>query len=474
MIFSSLSFLLQFLPIFLLFYLTSPKQWKNAVALVASLYFYAWGAPAFALLIVLSLLLDYYLVQLTALAKGAKRKRLLWITLALDLSLLFASKYLNFTFENINTLLGVLGADAFHWKKIVLPIGISFITFQRISYVLDCYAGRSKPVKNFFDYALYILLFPQLIAGPIVRYNEVVEQLDPDKRLQGPSPLLEGMHRFLLGLAKKMLLANTIGLIVDEIFGLPMDAQNTLTAWLGIVAYSFQIYYDFSAYSDMAIGLARMMGFRFPENFHFPYVSQNITEFWRRWHITLGNWMRDYLYIPLGGNRGTLTRTYANLAAVFLISGLWHGAAWTFVIWGAFHGLFLILDRLFLVKLLKPIGKVPRVLINYVIVLVGWVFFRSPDFTYALAYIAKMFSWTAGDVVVYLPSRFGLAMFFGTFFAFWGLVPAIDKWAESWYEMRAKNLWWASVQTVIFLVLGWMCLFETFSSGFNPFIYFKF
>ncbi len=473
MVFSSLYFLLSFLPVFLLFYYLSPVRWKNAVALLASLYFYAWGAPSFIFIIFTSLIIDYYLVQLTALSEGRKRRRLLALTIILDVGILAVSKYLNFAVENLNMVAALFGSEGIRMARIALPIGISFITFQKISYVLDCYHGRARPLDNFFDYALYILLFPQLIAGPIVRFNEVALQLPAANRKLSSEILLEGLLRFLIGLSKKVLLANTLGEVVDAAFALPAGELGMLSSWVVIVAYAFQIYFDFSGYSDMAIGLALMMGFRFPENFNFPYISQSITEFWRRWHITLSRWMRDYLYIPLGGNRVSTARLYVNLSTVFLLSGLWHGAAWNFVIWGGYHGLFLILDRLGLRGWLHRLGKAPAVLLTFLTVLIGWVFFRSPSLAHSTAYLGQMFSFQGMEMTVFTSHRFWFILALGALFSFVGVSQIIEGRASRWHE-NTGPMGQLAFKLSCSLLLGWFCLAEIYASGFNPFIYFKF
>ncbi|MEN0005537.1 MAG: MBOAT family protein [Bacteroidota bacterium] len=473
MVFSSLYFLLYFLPIFLLFYYASPKKAQNVVALLASCFFYAWGEPEFIIIIITSLILDFYLVQLIEVSRGLRKKRLLALTIILNVGLLVVAKYLNFFVDNINGIAQLFGGEGIRMARIALPIGISFITFQKISYVLDCHQGRSKPLQRFEDYALYILLFPQLIAGPIVRFNEIASQLQDRSAHEHIDDRLAGLFRFLIGLAKKVLIANSVGLVVDDIFSHAPDQLNTVTAWVGIIAYSFQIYFDFSGYSDMAIGLARMLGFRFPENFNFPYIAQNITEFWRRWHITLSNWMRDYLYIPLGGNRVSKRRLYFNLCAVFLISGLWHGAAWTFIFWGAFHGLFLILDRLFLVDWLKGLGKVPSVLITYLIVLLGWVFFRSPDFSYAFAYIGLLFSFSGNALLVVTGAKFWFFMLLAVTFSFMGVFNSVEQAGNRFFE-NELHLGWLSAKALFCALISTWSLLEIFASGFNPFIYFQF
>ena len=473
MVFSGLLFLWYFLPIFLLFYFVAPTQWKNTVALICSCFFYAWGAPEFFLGLFPSLIIDFYLVRLSNLSRGNLQKWLFRINIGLIILLLLVAKYLNFFVDNINQVVNLWGANGIIIKNIILPIGISFITFQRLSYVLDCKAKKTKPLENFQNYALYILLFPQLIAGPIIRFNEIAAQLINRQHQDTIDDKLSGFFRFIIGLAKKVLIADTLGSVADGIFDLAPESLNMATAWLGIIAYAFQIYFDFSGYSDMAIGIARMMGFRFPENFNFPYISQSITEFWRRWHITLGNWMRDYLYIPLGGNRVSTNRMYLNLWIVFLLSGLWHGAAWTFIIWGAFHGLFLILDRLFLLKLLKKWGKFPAILLTYFIVLIGWVFFKANDFPHALGYIQQLFSFNLGGLIYYTSNKFWFFLVIAFCFSFIGIFPKVEDRVVVFFD-NTTTLWLLNLKVVITLFLGSYCLLEVMASDFNPFIYFQF
>lgn len=474
MVFSSILFLLYFLPTFLAFYLLSPQRWKNEVALLGSCLFYAWGAPEFFFVVLASLIIDFHLVHLFSNSKGKLSKRIFYTAVVFNVLILLAAKYLNFFVGNFNELLNIFGGTQFSWRNILLPIGVSFITFQKLSYVFDCYRGKAQPMERLRDYMLYILLFPQLIAGPIVRFNEVATQIINRAHQDNIDYKLSGLFRFIIGLSKKVLIANVLGEVVDEIFNYPPSGISTGLAWLGIIAYSLQIYFDFSGYSDMAIGIAKILGFRFPENFNFPYISQNITEFWRRWHITLSNWMRDYLYIPMGGNRVSKRRLYFNLWTVFLISGFWHGAAWTFLIWGAFHGAFLILDRLFLISFLKRIGKLPSIIITYVIVLLGWVFFRCETLGEALQYIYQMFAFDFSQPGVFIPNKFYVFLWIGLFFAFFGYFETVQKKAASWYENVESGALILVGKSFATVLLGWWCLIEVFGSDFNPFIYFKF
>ena len=390
MVFSSIYFVLYFLPVLLVSYYLAPDKWKNAVLLISSCYYYMWGEPSFFFLVFISLILDFYLVQLMHYAEGKRRKILVYLLVGLNVANLVIYKYLMFVVFNINVILESAGVAPIH-LLIFLPIGISFITFQKVSYVIDVYRGISSPQSNFVNYGLYILYFPQLIAGPIIRYHEIAEQIKDRRAHETLDNKLLGLFRFVIGLSKKVLIADQVGIFVDEVFAVAPADLSTPLAWLGVIAYSIQLYFDFSGYSDMAIGIARMMGFRFPENFNFPYISQSITEFWRRWHMTLSYWMRDYLYIPLGGNRASPRRMYLNLWIVFLLSGLWHGASWNFVVFGAFHGLFLVLEKGLFARLMKNWWKGFRILYAYIILLISFVIFRHTSFVDSLLFIRQLF-----------------------------------------------------------------------------------
>ncbi len=473
MVFSSYYFLFVFLPLFLLLYWTAPMRLRNAVALGGSCFFYAWGAPEFFLVVLLSLLLDFYLVRMMTLSEGKRKRRLLALAVGQNLLILFTVKYLDFFIGNLNLLLEGLSLGGIPLAKIVLPIGVSFITFQKISYLVDCYYGKARPMENFRDHALYILLFPQLIAGPIVRFREIADQLLERRHQDTLDEKLGGLFRFIVGLAKKVLIADVLGQTADEIFALSNHELNTPTAWVGVLAYAFQIYFDFAGYSDMAIGLARMLAFRFPENFHFPYTARSVTEFWRRWHITLSNWMRDYLYIPLGGNRVPRRRLYFNLIVVFLLSGLWHGAAWTFVFWGAFHGFFLILERF---GLGARLAKAPRALgmaYTFGVVLVGWVFFRAQDFGFAVDYLGALFLPQGGHLLVFTSAKFWVTMGLAAAGSFLGAFEVWERRLLRFFEAEAPPAALVFRSAACFL-LGLLCIGELLATDFNPFIYFQF
>ncbi|MCB2206868.1 MAG: MBOAT family protein [Bacteroidetes bacterium] len=473
MVFSSSLFLLYFFPAFLIIYFALPTKFKNLFILLSSIVFYAWGAPDFIVFVLGSIAIDFYLVKWLFTSKGQKKLILTSISVIINIGLLAYFKYANFFVENVNVFLTSIGFNSIEWVKVALPIGISFFTFQKITYTIDVYRNVHAPLKKLTDYAMYILMFPQLIAGPIVRYNEIADQIEDRRRFESTDNRLTGFFRFVIGLSKKVLIANVLGEQVDFIFSLNENALTTQMAWLGILAYAFQIYYDFSGYSDMAIGIGRMIGFKFPENFNNPYISQSISEFWRRWHITLGAFMKNYLYIPLGGNRVSTARLYFNLWLVFAISGLWHGAAWTFVIWGIYHGLFLVLDRLFLLKFYRKIGKVPSVLITFLITLVGWVFFRAESISQAGFYIKKMFAGDFRDLDYFLDEKFYVILILASVFAFMAIFRKNERWQEKILSPLQSNrsIIIMTIWAVIFFVI---CLSFITSSGFNPFIYFRF
>ncbi len=481
MVFSSIVFLLYFLPIFLVSYYLIDKKYKNILILLFSIFFYSWGAPKFIFVILGTTFLDFHLVKWMSNTKNQLNRRLmLTLSVSLNFGLLFYFKYSNFFIENLNTLLSAFGTGHIQWAKLILPIGISFYTFETITYVVDVYRRVHKPLDNFWDYQLYIILFPKLIAGPIIRYHDLADQITDRSHNETLDNRLTGFYRFALGLAKKILIANQMGAQADAIFAFDYAQLDSLTAWVGILAYTFQIYFDFSGYSDMAIGIAKMIGFKFPENFDNPYTSRSITEFWRRWHITLGAWMRNYLYIPLGGNKVSKNRLYFNLWLVFLASGLWHGASWSFVLWGAYHGLFLVLERSFLLKFLNKIGKFASTALTFFIVIIGWVFFRIEHIKDAFAFLKRMFAFDFNrehlnvyNVGFSLDSEFYFYFVIAIIFAFFTYFKIGQKIQSSVYfnEYNLKKHISVSFITVVLLSL---CLATLSATGFNPFIYFRF
>ena len=477
MIFSSITFLFIFLPVLLAAYYACPAKHRNGVALAASGFFYAWGAPRFVIVLFVSSLLDYALSR--SLPPGGagerRRKGVLAAAVAMNISLLLYFKYANFFVAELNGWLARFGAEGVSWTAVALPIGISFFTFQKVSYLVDVYRGTAKVARNAADYLLYVVLFPQLIAGPIVRYHDVAMQLI--ERGHTRERFFMGILRFCQGLGKKVLVANTMAEVADAAFGVAPGGLSCGWAWLGVVAYAFQIYFDFSGYSDMAIGLGRMMGIEFLENFNRPYISRSITEFWRRWHISLSNWMREYLYIPLGGNRKGVARTYFNLWLVFLISGFWHGAAWNFVAWGAFHGFFLCVDKLFKGTRVSRAPAWVGIPVTFVLVLFSWVLFRAETLGQAVAYMGRMLDVAGGASGVPAAFEFGLrhqAMLGAALVLCFG--PAVK--ARTFDFMRLEPAQATVGQAVAryavaMVLLAWSAAVLA-TSSFNPFIYFRF
>lgn len=471
MVFSSNIFLFFFLPIFLIAYFVTPQKFRNYTLLLFSLIFYAYGAPDFVFLLVGECIINYFIVRgMAKTEKTSTKKWLCALSVIMALGLLLYFKYANFFMENLNAILGWMHHEPVGWMKVALPIGISFFTFQSITYTLDVYRGTTPPSKKLTDYVLYIMMFPQLIAGPIVNYNSVAAQLV--ERTSTMEDRVVGFYRFIIGLGKKVLIANTLAAYADQVFAMNYADLATSTAWIGILSYTFQIYFDFSGYSDMAIGLGKMMGFKFPENFNDPYTSRSVTEFWKRWHMTLGNFIMNYLYIPLGGNRKGKGRMYLNLWLCFLLSGLWHGASWTFVLWGAFHGLFICADKLFLKDLLKKAGKWPAVILTFFVVNMGWVLFRVDTAADAGGFYQALFAFKGGltqpaDRLFWF--TFGLAVVFSFLTLFKGGQRLQDTIFADHYSKGLSWTMFAICLVLLILSAGSLCV-----SDFNPFIYFRF
>lgn len=386
MVFSSTIFLCVYLPLVLLGYYICPKKGRNLFLLIVSLVFYAWGEPKYVFLMIFSILVNYIFGRLMDKHRENKKrlKLMLVLSVVIDIGLLSVFKYTDFIITNVNA---IFGAN-FDLLNIALPIGISFYTFQAMSYTIDVYRNDVRVQKNLIDFGMYITMFPQLIAGPIVRYADVQDQLAD--RSVTTADFSEGIMRFVVGLGKKVLLANQMGAVWSDIYALGGDVS-ALMAWTGAIAYTFQIYFDFSGYSDMAIGLGRMFGFKFPENFRYPYQSVSITDFWRRWHITLSTWFKEYLYIPLGGNRRGLARQALNLLIVWSLTGFWHGAGWNFVMWGLYYFVILFIEKLFLLKALDKLPKFFRHVYALLLIIIGWVIFASDDVSVLLPYLGSMF-----------------------------------------------------------------------------------
>ncbi|KGI86214.1 MULTISPECIES: MBOAT family protein [Exiguobacterium] len=477
MLFSSTVFLFYFLPIVIGLYFISPRPVKNMILLAASLFFYAWGEPRFVLIMLASIVMNYVFGRLVDRDRQHEKKIKLWMTLMVlgNLGMLGVFKYASFFVENVNSVLGFSLND----PEIPLPLGISFFTFQAMSYVIDVYRKDGQVQRNIFDLALYVSFFPQLIAGPIVRYQTVADEI-VDRR-ETIDDFVSGIQRFVIGLGKKMILANSAGYVADQIFGMPAGEMSTTLAWIGVIAYSLQIYFDFSGYSDMAIGLGRMFGFHFLENFNYPYISRSVSEFWRRWHMSLGSWFRDYVYIPLGGNRQGEWKTYRNLAIVWLLTGVWHGASWTFIAWGVYYGVFIMLERAFLGKWLKAMPSWLSLSFTLFVVIIGWVFFRADDFPYAISYLQAMFGLHGGPLfdqqALYYLVQYGVVLTI----AIIGATPIprivvgklLSQELDETKSMTTRRIV-GLVRVTGVTVLFFLSISYIVSSTFNPFIYFRF
>lgn len=473
--FHSSLFLTLFLPLFLVLYFLSAKKFKNKILLIASIIFYSWGEPRFFFAILFTTILDFYLVKKIYSSENEKQKKgFLVLSLSINLGLLFYFKYCGFFVENVNVLLRSFGFENIQWVELALPIGISFYTFETITYVVDVYRKIHKPLDNFLDYLLYILLFPKLVAGPIIRYHEIADQINDRSANETIDLKLSGFYRFCIGLAKKVLIANSLSqYYVDSIFQSNPETLAASTAWLGLLGFTFQIYFDFSGYCDIALGIGNMLGFKFPENFNFPYLSQSITEFWRRWHITLGRWMKNYLYIPLGGNRVSNRRMYLNLWIVFILSGLWHKASWNFVVWGAFHGAFIVSDRVFLDNITKNWHRLFKIGLTFFITCIGWLIFASKDLTFLKQYLSALFNFNSSQVFKTPEPEFIIPFISAVLFSFLGYFSFWDKIQTQLYfeklTLKAHIIW-----LFVGLILFVLSLSYITSTGFAPFIYYRF
>ena len=468
MLFSSIVFLFTFLPAVMILYYLLPVRFRNVILLLASLVFYAWGEPVYLFLMLLSILFNYFSGLDIARNLQDKRaaKRSLVFNLIINLAVVGFFKYEGFVLDTLNGILPV----HISYHALPLPIGISFYTFQILSYIIDVYRGNVKVQTNLPNFALYVTMFPQLIAGPIVQYADVDEQLA--SREVSRTKFGEGSMYFIRGLAKKVLLANTSGMIFTEVSGLAKGNIAVVTAWLGAFAYMFQIYFDFSGYSDMAIGLGKMFGFEFNMNFNYPYVSKSITEFWRRWHISLSSWFRDYVYIPLGGNRVSKIKHIRNLLIVWFLTGLWHGAAWNFVAWGLYYGVILIIEKYFLSPVLDRLPDVVRHIYSIVLVVIGWVLFFSSSFGQAADYIRVMFGAGAHGFAdresMYLLTSnliLWLILIFGS-------TPLVHFRYE--HMLRSKKWNTTIINSVVYAALFIVCIAYLVTETYNPFLYFRF
>lgn len=471
MVFSSLLFLFRFLPIVFLVYVITPKKLKNFVLFLASLIFYAWGEPKYVVLMIFSTVVDFIHGDLVYRFKkkgNIKAARCFVASSAIiNLGLLGYFKYSGLIIESLGA---VLKKD-FTIPDIALPIGISFYTFQTMSYTIDIYRGKCKPQKNIIDFGAYVALFPQLIAGPIVSYHQIDQELR--ERKMTTKGFYEGILCFMAGLSKKVLLANNAGLLFDQVKALG-SSQSVVAAWIGLLAYSFQIYFDFSGYSDMAIGLGKMLGFHFPKNFDYPYISKSITEFWRRWHITLSSWFRDYVYIPLGGNRKGLIKQIRNIAIVWILTGIWHGASYNYVLWGVYFGLLLILEKMFLKKWLDRIPAVFSHLYSIFFILMGWLIFSFEALGEGMAYGKVMFGMAevafANDMVLYLIRNYGVLLIVCLI----GCTPLVKKWAKVCLESKKHQGLVTVAVNVVMILLFVIITAYLVDASYNPFLYFRF
>ncbi len=455
MAFTSPIFLFLFLPISVFLYYVFPQRFRALLLLLYSILFYIWGQGNYVLVLLLVVFLNYLL----GLGIRTYRKPLLIIGIVLNVGILAVFKYFNFSVGNINAIFG-LHINPASWQ---VPLGISFMTFMAIAYLVDVYRGNAVPSMNPFNLAFYLSFFPKITSGPLDRYNGIVEQL-PDRKAD-MERIANGIKRFIIGLGKKVLIADILAPMVNQIFSVPIGDLPTETAWLGIIAFTLQLYFDFSGYTDMAIGIGRIFGFELMANFNYPYVSASIREFWRRWHLTLSSWLRDYLYIPLGGNRGTTLRTVFNLMIVFLVCGIWHGASWTFVAWGLWHGLFMALERIKILrfKVISPLRHIYALLV----IMIGWVFFRAESITYALGYLKSMFVSgqvnPAYDYSVYLNLVVVIAMIAGIIGSM-PVIPLLSRFAGKWRIASVTSVAWL-------LGIFALSILEIASGFYHPFIY---
>ena len=470
MVFSSLVFIFVFLPITLFIYYLSPKKFKNLVLLIASLIFYAWGEPIYIFLMIFTTIFSYFSAILIDKYKNGKGSSLAIFILSviMNLCVLCFFKYYGFFIDNINNLFSM----NINVKKLPLPVGISFYTFQTLSYIIDVYLQKVPVQKNIISFSTYVTMFPQLVAGPIVKYGDINKQLD--NRKESLDKFGEGVSYFIRGLSKKVLLANNIGLLWSNVKALSPDKLSILSAWLGILAFTFQIYFDFSGYSDMAIGLGKFFGFDLMENFNYPYISKSITEFWRRWHISLGSWFREYVYIPLGGNKKGALKQYRNLFIVWFLTGFWHGANWNFIIWGLYFGVLITFEKIFILKWLDKLPSFINHIYTLIIIIVGWAIFEFENTNVMFSFIKIMFGMGSNPFIdsqsiYYLYTNlflFILAVVFST--------PLPKKLFEKFIYNIKLNSYTKLAVPAIYLILIFLCTAYLVNETYNPFLYFKF
>lgn len=471
MVFSSILFLFRFLPAFMICYFVAPQRVRNIILFLGSLIFYAWGEPIYVILMLFSTISDYFHGRGIAACRGKPTaKWLLASSLLINLLVLGFFKYADFILQAVNQ---IAGTD-FPLLNLPLPIGISFYTFQTMSYTIDVYRGEAQEQKNLLDFGVFVTMFPQLIAGPIVKYTSV--QKDLHYHRADLQTIHYGCHRFLVGLGKKVLLANQIGVLWEEISKMDYTGMNVMTAWLGMLAFALQIYFDFSGYSDMAIGLGAVMGFHFPENFNYPYISSSVTEFWRRWHISLSSWFREYVYIPLGGNRKGPGRQIVNILIVWTLTGIWHGAGWNFLFWGLWFAAFLILEKMGIGMLLRYLPKAAGCLYTSLVVMVGWVFFSIESFPGMWSYLLAMFGLNGAGLfdttALYLGGKYGILLGIGVLACLpvWHIVSGRIRESNTGYGIAVYRLG-EKVILAALLIGSIMCVA---ADSYNPFLYFRF
>jgi alginate O-acetyltransferase complex protein AlgI len=474
MVFSSSLFIFAFLPLFVLCYFITPYKYKDIVIIIGSLFFYAWGSNYFILLVIFTCFVDYKLGHFIYTNKNEKIcDLLLFIDIFINLGILVYFKYANFIIENTNNLIKLLNLHPITFMTIVLPVGISFVIFQKMTYCIDIRKGTAAPAKHFYIYIEYLLVFPQIIAGPIVKYNLLEPQIN-NKNIT-LSNIEKGFKLFSVGLFKKVLIADVVAEYTDIVFNGPANLIPVHYIWIGLLCYTFQIYFDFSAYSDMAIGILKIIGFDIPINFDNPYISKSITEFWKRWHISLTSWMREYIYIPLGGNRKGILRTYFNKWLVFLISGLWHGASWNFVIWGIYHGGLLCLEKaMSFNKRLECVPVVIKMLFTMFLVMVGWVFFRADDINSAFDFLRQMFNFSSINIhpqsnrimVIDNHGKFTILLAF-----LLCVLPSSNKLNDKIFEFKNR---FQNITLIMHLMLFLISIMKVGTASLSPFIYFRF
>ncbi|MBP3923348.1 MAG: MBOAT family protein [Ruminiclostridium sp.] len=479
MVFSTPVFLFLFLPLTLLIYYVTPKKGQNLIILLSGLLFYSWGEPIYVVVMLISTMIDYFAGLIMNKFEGRKAPRTicLIVSLVMNLGLLGVFKYSGFIAENINAIAGqqLIDINNMNFFGIeflpmnMLPIGISFFTFQSMSYTIDLYMGNVKVQKNPISFAAFVTLFPQIVAGPIVRYDDIARELDD--RTINLDLIYEGIVKFIIGLAKKVLIANSIGSLWTTVKAMEMGSVSVLTSWLGILAFTFQIYFDFSGYSDMAVGLGKMMGFNFPQNFNYPYLSKSISEFWRRWHITLGSWFKSYVYFPLGGSRKGTGRTVFNLAVVWFLTGVWHGASWNFILWGSLYGVIIILEKLFLGKILEKLPTAVSMIYTMFFVILGWVLFDTADLGAAGSYIGAMFG--SSGILADSTSFYYLATYGITFIiCIIGCTDIPKKAVEFIRTKSAVVVNYAGI--IVTMGIFILCTAYLVDQTYNPFLYFNF